>query len=60
MFNENIDFNNLKNATLVRVVLFISKGVSGDIFRYIPKFGKGRVGARGGEFLLLGRFFSFF
>jgi hypothetical protein len=48
MFHKNIDFNNLIIATLITVILFMSKGVSGDIFVYIPRFGEGGVGARGG------------
>ena len=32
MFKENTDFNNLKIATLTRVILFISKGLSGNFF----------------------------
>ena len=41
MFKENIDFSNLKIQTLIKVILFISKGVSGDIFKYIPRFYEG-------------------
>ena len=41
IFKENIDFNNEKIATLNRAILFISKGASGEIFKYIPRFCEG-------------------
>ena len=59
MFKESIDFNNLNIATLNRVILFISQGVSGEIFKCIPRFFEG-VGARGGELFLIGEIFFLF
>ena len=38
MFKENIDFDNMKIATLNRAILFISKGVSGEILSIFQGF----------------------
>ena len=53
MFHENIDFNNLKIATLIRDIFFISRGFH-DIFMHTPRFGEDVVGARGRELFLIG------